>query len=146
MKRFIRCMAVVVSVIVFPNFINPPGISAEPQIDGAWWVVQNQEAKKSAIAGVIEGIRLGRDFATWNLFEPDKECFDEAVESFNHYMRYLRFLKPEQIMDGLDWLYADQENRKISLHRAVWLVANRLRGKPEKKLQEMIENHRKSSR
>jgi hypothetical protein len=117
--------------------------------DGNWWNTQGHDLKRFYMIGLFDGMQLGNYFSVWGIQSGDKTseaCEVKAIRSYqNHLDKYFTNVTNGQVADGLDTFYKDYRNRSILVPDAVWVVINSIAGKPQKDIDEMTENFRKSA-
>jgi hypothetical protein len=114
--------------------------------DGNWWQNLTGTQKLYTIVGFFDGLSLGGKFSYWKYMnDKDKqEAASLALDSYNDYAsKYLARLTADQLVEGLDVLYRDFQNRRIMVEDGVWLVSNQIAGNP--KVDEMIVNYRRNA-
>ena len=101
------------------------------------------------MVGFFDGLILGEQFSWWHLLGKDGRLdnseADRVKDSFDNYYKLLKGTTNDQFRDGLDTLYSDYWNRRIPIVHGFWIVLNSIAGKPEKEINVMIENFRKSA-
>ena len=119
--------------------LNSVASAAEPR-DGNWWARLNADRKKSYAVGLIDGISSGQVAAiNVNASRP------ESVEPFNKFVeRMLAGLTNDQIVSGLNALYADFRNRHVPVYEAVWVVAMAAKGATPEEAEGMLAKLRAS--
>ena len=113
--------------------------------DGNWWMQQSGLTKTSYVVGFFDGMDLGKQFSGWK-YEEDDAFISRVMQSFAFYDdKFLKDVTNDQLADGLDVFYKDFRNRKILVHRAVWLTLNSIAGTPQAELDKLVENFRKNA-
>jgi len=113
--------------------------------DGNWWVQQSELTKTTYVIGFFDGMDLGKQFSGWK-YDDDEAFITKVMQSFAFYDdKFLKDVTNDQLADGLDVFYKDYRNRKIRVHRAVWLTLNSIAGTSQADLEKMIENFRKNA-
>ena len=118
--------------------------------DGNWWKDKTQNEKLDYMVGFFDGMELGHQFSYWGMLKDsgNKEapCISDMNKSYGDYgTKYFTNVTNYQLVDGLDSFYKDYRNRSIKVHDAVWLVVNSIAGTPQKELDKMIENWRRTA-
>jgi len=143
-KFRVRLLLTVLQVL----FLMPATPARNNQRDGNWWLAQTEGLKVGYMVGFLDGIALGRNFASWQFMDdPQSEaCLKKVLlSSIEYEKKYLSNVKVGQLVDGLNDFYSDYRNRGIAIDRAVWLVLNGIAGTPKEKVERMIEAARKNA-
>jgi hypothetical protein len=103
--------------------------------DGNWWrTISNFDLKFIYLKGVIDGTELGQDMILGGQenYSNDKNEVKFRLRITTGYKKYndkyLLNVSYGQIIDGLDTLYADFKNRKISIYIGIELVTKLISG------------------
>ena len=114
--------------------------------NGHWWQkLPGQEVKWAYLVGFFDGMGLGHRFSWWPLETDDKnsDCVPHVIDAYRgQIQRFLRNLDNRQLAAELDSFYAEPKNKSVRLADAVWVVANKLAGTPQSKLDAIIEEYR----
>lgn len=107
--------------------------------DGTLWKRFSPEMKAAYAAGMADGIHLGRKIITDRL--EDYQCRDKAVWAFMlSYSKFFSDMSHEDLIQELDRFYASEENLKVLLDEAAFIVVKRRYGIPEEYIQESLKN------
>ncbi len=136
------------AAILFVVLLLPSGAVAQStRPDGNWWRDRSSIQKGAFVIGFFVGTGLGHQFSYWGSLERDKaKGFAEfrRLDSFDEYFtKYVKNVRSDQLVDGLDDFYKDYQNRGILIVDAAWLVLNAIAGTPKDKLNNMIESYRR---
>lgn len=115
------------------------------QPDGSRWLTLDENTKYAYIVGFLKGMFLGHCFTTWEISggQGDDTAWQSATDSYSgNYNRFVAKTKYHQFFDGLNKLYADQDNLKIELWKGMWVVMNEISGKSNEEMKSMIEASR----
>lgn len=114
--------------------------------DGNWWRDSSPVEKSSFVIGFFDGMHLGHNFSYWGSVTRGQLQDFKSLDSFDDYAsKFMDNVRSDQIVDGLDSLYEDYQNRRIMVRDAVWLALNGIAGKPKAELDRMIENSRRNA-
>jgi hypothetical protein len=114
--------------------------------NGQWWQkLPSQEVKWGYLVGFFDGMGLGHRLSWWPLEADEKasDCVPHVIDAYRAQMRfYLSKMDNHQLATELDGFYAEPKNKSIRLPDAVWVIANKLAGKPQAELDAMIQEYR----
>ena len=114
--------------------------------NGHWWQkLPGQEVKWGYLVGFFDGMGLGHRLSWWPLEADQKysDCVPAITDAYRtQIQQYLRRMDNRQLATELDTLYADPKNKSIRLPDAVWVIANKLAGRPQAELDAMIADYR----
>lgn len=117
-----------------------------PRHDGNWWRDRTPVEKSTYVLAFVDGMNLGNRFAYWGPLERKKLDAFMALSSFEIYWnKYIRGVRSDQLVDGLNVLYDDFQNRRIELIDGIWITLNGIAGTPKDDLEKMIEAYRRSA-
>ena len=114
--------------------------------NGNWWQkLPGQEVKWGYLVGFFDGMGLGHRFSWWPLEanEKNSDCVPHVIDAYRSQVsQYLRTIDNQKLATELDGFYTEPKNKPIKLPDAVWIVANKLAGKPQAELDAMIQDYR----
>lgn len=115
--------------------------------NGDWWSkLPTQEVKWGYLVGFFDGLTLGHRMSWMPLQASEKtsDCVPHIMDAFRVQVRqYLRQLDNQKLASELDTFYLDPKNKSIKVADAVWIVVNKLSGKPAADLDAMIQDYRR---
>lgn len=119
--------------------------------NGNYWREMDYAGRLNYIVGFFDGMELGKMFSLWELMDEDENigcnCELEVIESYGKYSDlFMSNITNYQVVDGLNEFYADYKNRSIKIDSGFWVVLNIIAGVPDYKVQELIENLRRSAK
>src|SRR5215813_11848015 len=105
-----RCAVIVIALLVFAS----TGIAQTKFRDGNWWRDQSSIERNAFAIGFFDGIGLGHSFSYWGAVERGQLPDFQRVDSFDEYQtKYMKNIRSDQLVDGLNDLYNDYRNRRI---------------------------------
>lgn len=148
MKSFIRIAFV--SLLALCAASSSRGQGEISKHNGKWWSELEPSRKPDFVSGFLDGTYLGHDFSKWNYMNEAQSgdqkalsALTKAETSFAAYTKkYLDGVTSTKVVEGLDSLYSEKENKKIPITYAVWIVLRRIAHDPEKDTQTLIKNSR----
>lgn len=136
-------MIAVLAVLLF--WLPSPGAAQAQRRDGNRWRDRSNVERQYVIIGLSEGVALGHRLSYWGSIEKGELETFRRVDSFDAYTdKYMRNVRSDQLVDGLDVFFDDFQNRRILVADAVWLVLNGIAGTPRDQLDKMIESYRRN--
>jgi hypothetical protein len=121
-------------------------------LDGNAWNSYSLEEKYTFIDGYKTGVR--RVYQIIEEISDIQQKTQEATQD-EYWKKAFEYLSKlivldvmnitdfDQILEGVDTFYKDYANRHINLYHAFLIVERRVRGLPEKKIEELIEKYRR---
>ena len=126
-----------------------PSLAQMTARDGNWWNQLELTSKAFVLFGFMEGMQLGREFATIDGIEGAsiKPWVKQSDDSFaRNYNSMVAKTSGAQIADGLDAFYKDFRNRSIQLPFAVFIVLKQIGGTPEADIDRLVEELRRRAK
>jgi len=124
----------------------------ERKLDGNAWLLYSESEKYI----FFNGFKIGAA-RVWELLDDYKNFLNEddeyqrknpntiaEIEGLGKVILLdLSINDPEQLIDGIDSFYEDYANKHIFIHHALLIVQRRIRGTPEDKIKELIQEYRR---
>ncbi len=114
--------------------------------NGTWWQkLPAQEVKWGYLVGFFDGLGLGHRLSWWPLEADEKysACVPHVIDAYRAQVtQYLRNLDNQKLAAELDRFYTEPANKPIKLADAIWIVVNKLAGRPQAELDAMIRDYR----
>jgi len=145
--RFSSCVRTLMVVFLLLIAVTMSGFAQDDaRRDGNWWKNIPTAGKLWYMAGVVEGMQLGRDVSSW-LFQKNSAsdaCRASLIESFRAFRNNIGNSTNEQIADGLNEFYSDYRNRSILVIHGASVVMRAIGGESKSYLEEVTINLRRS--
>ncbi len=126
-------------------FVAYPAFSQDAAMDGTWWQRTDKTTKVTFLVGVREGAHFMANHAAFStcrhlLADKFAQCQQKAeADMYETFGRYSNGVTHGQLYDGIDALYADYRNRRLSITALMPVVLRSIGGMPSAEADRWLE-------
>jgi hypothetical protein len=123
--------------------------NAQTRHDGVWWNNLQPDSQTNVVIGVIHGAELASILSSTysNILSSDKNAKQLVLESTSKsFDKYIAHVEIHEIVDGLNTVYRDLNNRNILLHHAIYIILEGIHGMSQDTYKRTLETIRELDR
>jgi hypothetical protein len=139
-KTFLPLLMLVAIVLITPQVY-----AGQSRTDGNWWLKMTFSNKLYYMVGFYNGMDLGQQFIIWEMAKTrtEEKAFLKVSNLYDRHLKFFRKFSHGQLVHGVNAFYGDPNNRNIFIQHAVWVVGQKLAGKPPAEIEKLVELFRK---
>ncbi|MGA2403947.1 MAG: hypothetical protein ABSG91_19945 [Syntrophobacteraceae bacterium] len=139
------CLLFIGIVFIVSNI----GSAQNVRHDGNWWINLQPDSQNYVTIGIKHGVELASILSSSYayLLSSDKNAKQLVLDStFKSSEKYIARTTDKEIVDGLNTLYREYNNRHILIDHAIYIVLEGIKGMPNDTYNQTLETIRQMDR